>query len=270
VPRPVPPARLAVVRAVFGDAIPADEGAALRMLQDSPAVTTASQAERAALREAVVALAADRRAEVLAQSAGRPRARPLPPALAVRGPALRRVLSPQQARALFDQAAAMKDVPWRILEEGCIHRAHVVAKRFEDGGVFSEKVFAIPKNGEDLVIETAKARLGYTVVWFHAATVVHVRDEGGARRMVIDPSVADGPVDVETWAAAMHGAKGAALDVFYLPRFASQLWHRDEPPAGWTDDELEAAFAWSEEAPEVEKSYVDSGFYDEVKKLAGR
>lgn len=282
---PVSPARAKVLQAVFGDVVPKDAAAALRMLEDSPALS-ASPAERAALRDAVVAAAGRKLFELapLRPTADPPPAaqgRPLPAGVAIRlvevalaektGDGLLKAVSPERAKKLFDEAAAMKDIPWTFLEEGCIHRAHVLAKRLEDKGIFSEKVFAIPNNGEDLVIESDKARLGYTVCWFHVANVVHVVGEDGARRrLVIDPAVADAPLPVEEWAKRMHGAHGGALETFFLPRFASQLYHRDAPPLEWSLDELEHAHAWAEDAPLLEADYVKSGFYAEVAKLAGR
>lgn len=182
---------------------------------------------------------------------------------------LQKRLSPARTAAVFNAAAAMSDIPWNFLEEGCVHRSHVLAKRLEDQGVYCEKVFTIPQGG-DLVMNSEKARLGFTVCWYHEAVVVHMQTLEGSQRMVIDPSVADEPITVDAWLSTMESTNNAPLETFYLPRFAYGLGARDNPPNAWVDDELETAQNWGNTWQDTEKVLLDMNFYDELKKLAGR
>ena len=268
------------------------------MLEQSP-VAPVSAAELEALR-AIVLEAAGKKLSELApptMSSTLPRAsfsaeasaaqlqmRQIHAARELRTPeGLLKVLTEKKAGAVFTEVAAMKDVPHTFLEEGCVHRSHVVAKRLEDAGIFTEKIFTIPTSG-DLVMETAKAKLGFTVAIYHEAVVVHVQTDAGngIERRVIDPSVGDAPLTVEQWLASMHPSpvtpmgdlvpesERGSLETFFLPRFAYGLPDRNAPPTAWDPKDLESAFKWNDDAKAVQKDYEDGGFYDELPKLAGR
>lgn len=283
------------LQAVFGDCVPKHNAAA--MLEDSPLSPT-SPAELQALRAVVVAAAGKRLADFMAQSASpalTPTAtsashaaalhmRQVHAARELRTPdGLLKVLTEKKAAAVFQQVAAMKDVPHAFLEEGCVHRSHVIAKRLEDDGLFTEKIFAIPTSG-DLVIESKKAKLGFTVTIYHEAVVVHVHSQSGSglERRVLDPSVADQPLTVPQWLSTMHpspvtpmgdrvpDSERASLETFFLPRFAYGLSDRNEPPTSWSNRDLLNALAWHNEAKVVQHQLESSGFYHELPKLAGK
>lgn len=279
---------LAQLQAVFGDCVPRENAAVL--LEQSPLAPT-SAADLQALRALLVDVAGKKLSELRTSSShvvGTPTAsstqgRPLPASTslqlaAVQGrrdlktaDGLQKVVSEKKAHALFDAIAAMKDVPHHFLEDGCVFRSHVVSKRLEDLGVFSEKVFTIPLDG-DLVMDTPKARLGFTVVWYHEAVCVHVQAKDGVERRVLDPSVGDKPLTVEEWTAGMKSARGGDLETFVLPRFAFGLGARDNPPAAYVDKDLADALAWCTDGwRESQKGYEEMGFYDgEAARLAGR
>jgi hypothetical protein len=164
----------------------------------------------------------------------------------------------QQAFALV---AAMKDVPFDFLEEGCVHRSHVVAKRLEERGIDVDKVFFLP-HGSDLVMNTSKAKLGYTVVIYHEAVVLE-------RKWVLDPSVADRPLTLDEWQKTMRPAvKDAKAETFFLPRFAYGLPDRASPPSTWRAKDLASANAWNTEWREAKQCLDESDFYDTLPKLA--
>jgi hypothetical protein len=288
----VSPRSFAQLKAVFGDCLPKQNAAA--MLDSSP-VAPSNPAELQALRTLVVELAGKKLAEIAPAQTTSTTARPLPSAAVLQlgqlqaarelrsSDGLLRVLTEKRATALFDTIAAMKDVPHTFLEEGCLHRSHVVAKRLEEAGIFCEKIFTIPTSG-DLVMETAKAKLGFSVAIYHEAVVVHVaRDDGsGIERRVLDPSVGDTPLTVEAWLSTMHPSpvtpmgepippeERGGLETFFLPRFAYGLSDRNDPPAAWRAEDLASAFKWNDEWKVVQKDYEDGDFYDELKRLAGR
>jgi Glutaminase len=279
----IQPATLAKLRAIFGDCVPQQN--AVSQLEQSPLAPT-SALELQALRDAVVEAAGKKLVElasyaeaarlpssVVAQKqpdAQRLLLAQVQAARGIQGPgALRRVLTEAQLAQVFTRAAENPDILWRFLEEGCLHRAHVLAKDLEDAGYFSEKIFTIPLGG-DLVMETEKARLGFTVCWYHEAVSAWVQTKDGVERRVIDPSFGDRALSVQEWLAAMHSNTGTPLETFYLPRFAYGLGARNDPPTAWNLDDLATARSWKDEWRAVEQSLDDMDFYAQLKELAGR
>lgn len=189
----------------------------------------------------------------------------------MRGPdGLRHVVSVSEAKALFDQLAAATDIPHDFLDEGCHFRAHVEAKRLEDAGIYSEKIFVLPDHA-DLRIDSERHPLGFTLAIFHTAPCISVQQEDGTvERRVIDPSLFNAPVPVETWAGTMRGLNGKPCEVFYLPRHALDLSDRADPPNAWRKDDLDFAQAWNDDYVEVEAMMKTSGFYDHLKELVAQ
>jgi hypothetical protein len=291
-PMQVSPRVLGQLAAVFGDCVPKENAEAL--LEHSPQAPT-NPAERVALQQAALALAGQK-LTTLAQAAeklsgGRPQTQTTTTGVAVRSPqalqlgqvaaarelttpdGLRRVLSEKKAAELFSGIAKMDDIPHGFLEDGCLHRSHMVAKRLEEQGIHTEKIFTIPHQG-DLLIDSDKARLGFTVTWYHEAVCVHVQTLTGLERRVLDPSVSDGPLPVGDWLKKMKGTgTDPALETFFLPRFAYGLSDRDAPPSAWREKDLQSAHEFTVGGgwQEMEKGYVEMGFYDgELARLAGR
>lgn len=121
------------------------------------------------------------------------------------------------ARRLFSEASDMDDIAWDYKEDGCYARAHLMARRFEEQGIEVDKVWI---KGELSVPEAG-------IQWnFHVAPVVYVEDENGnVQKMVIDPSLMDGPVSVDEWSAKMQkGAIGKTIETqFPFPNNVSNL-----------------------------------------------
>ncbi len=270
---------------MFGAELPKDLGLALGILEASPA-TPSSPTERAALREAVVALAGQRLDEAAQGAklidAGAPTtsgARPLPAGLSLRlqealraknATSLRGTVALAEAARLFT-AAATADIPWSFVADGCFFRAHTVAKMLEEQGVFCEKLWAITKGG-DLVIEQDKSKNGYSVVVNHVAACLHVeRPDGTRARMVIDPSVADRLLTEDEWLSNMRSASGTGVETLLMPRFMLMLWEREQPPSTWQESQLVEAQAWHRGGwQESEKGYQEMGYFDDpLKFMAG-
>jgi hypothetical protein len=121
------------------------------------------------------------------------------------------------AKRLFHEAQAMQDIAWKYKQDGCYARAHLMARRFEQQGINVDKVWI---KGNLHVPET-------NISWnFHVAPIVYVeRDNGQVERMVIDPSLTDGPVSVDEWSATMQkGVLGNTIETtFPFPQNVAAL-----------------------------------------------
>ncbi len=112
------------------------------------------------------------------------------------------------ARRLFNEARAMDDIAWDYKADGCYARAHLMARRFEEQGIEVDKVWI----KGDLKVPEAE------VNWnFHVAPIVYVEDaNGNVQKMVIDPSLMDGPVSVDQWSEKMQkGVIGETIETQY-------------------------------------------------------
>lgn len=271
------------VRAIFGDAIPAVPKDALAMLEQSPLRPT-EPGELAAVRALVLEKANAALERLKSEQyrfwdgtpASAVSSRPLPAAMALRLQELTKPLAPSvsetRANELFRALADADDIPHHFVDEGCHLRAHLMNKRLEDLGVYSEKVFLRPLSGADLKIPSERSPIGFTLGIFHTAPCILVKaDDGTVSRKVIDPSLFDRPVSVEEWAEHMYplgeGREGKE-ELFYLPRFAFHLSDRYAPPTSWRDKDLEEAKAWSTSYKDVEADMKASGFHDHLKELA--
>jgi len=274
------------LKAIFGEKIPSNTDVALRTLTESP-LAPADPGELAALREAVIAHAGEQVAQLAAAgtkvaesqgSAGQRRSvdgmlellasRKSASAGAVNAaPKLARAVSVEQAQALFDTLAAAPDIPHDFVDDGCMFRAHVMAKRLEEAGVYSEKIIRSPVGG-DLRINSSKAALGFTLAMFHIAPVIYVRTaQGKIERRVIDPSLCKGPATEAEWASHMETVGGGPCTTSYASRFVLMPYDKDNPPDHWKADDLEDALAWNTQYKEVEKAMKESGFYEHLQEL---
>lgn len=171
------------------------------------------------------------------------------------------VISAERACALFEQIAAAPDIPHTFVHEGCHHRAHVAAKRIENEGVYTEKVW-VQTSGADLRIDTPHSPLGYTIAIFHSAVVVHVdRGWNETERMVLDPSLFDGPVTVEAWQSRLSALDHSPTDTYFTSRFVHHISQfHDTPPTEWLAEDLERARAWNRDYKKAEAAMKDIDF----------
>jgi hypothetical protein len=181
-------------------------------------------------------------------------------------PGLTKVLTPQQAQALFDKVANDPTIPHKFIDDGCHFRSTMVARSLEDEGVFSEKIVT-NADRSDLKINSALSPAGFTLCMFHMATSVWVDDGRGPERKVIDPSLGDGPMSIEQWQSHMHGLNHKPLQTYFLPRFCGHPMDRDDPPSSWQQKELDDASKWNTEYKAFQDELVKSGFYDQLPKM---
>ena len=99
-----------------------------------------------------------------------------------------------KAKELFEQQKQRLDIAWDYTADGCYARAHLMTRDFFNEGIFSDKVWA---RGDFSI----NADNGQEINWmYHVAPVLSVIGEDGQMtKMVIDPSVTDGPVNITQW-----------------------------------------------------------------------
>lgn len=188
-------------------------------------------------------------------------------AAAIRGKALVPVITPARAQQLYAQIAAAPDIPHQMIHEGCHFRAHIAAKRIEQEGVYTEKVWI--RTEGDLQLDSKHSPIGYSVVMFHNAVMVYV-DTGGLEpeRWVIDPSVCEGAAPLAEWASHMRSLGDADNELIFSPRFVHHIGelYRDTP-SGWVDEALADSREWAAGVPELEKYLEESNFLGHLEEL---
>ena len=122
-------------------------------------------------------------------------------------------ISMEKARELFDKAQAMDDIAWGYKPDGCYARAHLMARRFEEMGITVDKAWL--KGSLRAQGETPEE----DIMWnFHVAPVVYVEhDNGEIERVVIDPSVEDGPVTAMEWAKNLSSDVEERVNITQFP-----------------------------------------------------
>ena len=121
-------------------------------------------------------------------------------------------LTEKQAQEWFDQFKARPDIPWNYPNDCCYNRAHVMAQDLDKAGVKVGKAWNYaPSNSEALRVDTPNDPKGYVEWGYHVAPTVPVMgSDGKVRDMVMDPSIAPGPVTPQQW-KQMQGQAGSEL-----------------------------------------------------------
>ncbi len=116
-------------------------------------------------------------------------------------------------------------VPFSCPINGCFDRAYVMTQILTEKGIASQKVFAVSRVSapfgparSGLRVETptaADVAPGGTPAvewWYHVAPVIRVRQpQGGVVEMVMDPSMAAGPITIQQWTGLMSKSQFARL-----------------------------------------------------------
>lgn len=114
---------------------------------------------------------------------------------------VQKFISEKEVQDLYRKAKAMKDIPFDYKDDGCYARAHLMARRFEKMGIPVEKAW----------IKGNLSVPGTDIQWnYHVAPVINVKDDHGEIvKYVIDPSLNDKAVPLDTWVNSMkHDVKG--------------------------------------------------------------
>jgi hypothetical protein len=163
-------------------------------------------------------------------------------------------LTQQQAQERFDKFKCREDIPWDYPQDCCYNRAHVMAKELQAEGIEVGKVWNYapgPNIGDRLRVAVPKAndRKGYVEWGYHVAPTVPVVDsKGSVSRMVIDPSITEGPVTPDQWKALQGQPLSKLVNSSVAPYYLSQRGNvyagLDErnPKRPITDKEVEEVF----------------------------
>lgn len=121
-------------------------------------------------------------------------------------------LTSAQAQAWFDKFKARTDIPWNYPNDCCYNRAHVMAQELKAAGVDVGKAWNYaPSNSSALRVSTPNDPKGYVEWGYHVAPTVPVLNaDGSTQPMVLDPSIASGPITPAEW-KAMQGQPGSDL-----------------------------------------------------------
>jgi hypothetical protein len=131
------------------------------------------------------------------------------------------VISFDVARDEFRRLALRVDyIPFDYPFDCCTARAHEMCRILRRQGIRPEKVWNYGRNFDEeentLVVITSS--VGRVAWYYHVAPVVNVRfSNGDTERMVLDPSMFDGPVTVARWKARQNDA--GAVHEFSPDRF---------------------------------------------------
>jgi hypothetical protein len=134
-------------------------------------------------------------------------------------PTAQKEVTPDQADEIFQEVAAMKDIPYRYVADGCYARAEIIAERLAKEGIIVDKVWA-----EDGILKPNS-----DLEWnYHVAPVIWVHEKNGTYdRKVLDPSLEDHPVAVNEWLGKFWNSSSQG-------KYINQAW--PVPPAQSTFD----------------------------------
>ncbi len=139
------------------------------------------------------------------------------------------VLSTDEASELFVKLASRKEIPFNCPDSGCYARAHKMAELAEQMGIIVGKIFVIG----DLSIVTPNHPNGFVKWNGHMAPIISVKNESGISAMVIDPSMFNEIVPVETWVKAQTGTR---REIYLTTRYNYQ--GPMETNVHWVDDDF--------------------------------
>lgn len=111
-----------------------------------------------------------------------------------------------QATTHFNNMASQNHIPFQYVRDCCAARAHEMCRLLREAGVSTRKVWnygsgwAESSKPATLHVVTDAVPEGFVDWTYHVAPTVGVRSSGGTvRRMVIDPSIFNGPVPISEW-----------------------------------------------------------------------
>ena len=121
-------------------------------------------------------------------------------------------LTSAEAQAWFDKFKNRADIPWNYPNDCCYNRAHVMAQELKAAGVNVGKAWNYaPGPDKPLRVSTPNDPKGYVEWGYHVAPTVPVAgSDGKVHPMVIDPSIASGPITPQQW-KDMQSQPGASL-----------------------------------------------------------
>lgn len=122
------------------------------------------------------------------------------------------VVSEPQLKELFEKLK-QEPLAYAYPEEGCYARAHLMAKKLEQWGILSAKLFALGNQYE----EALTIKNPYSLEWnhwlYHVAPIIIVQTgEDSYQPVVLDPSLSARPLSMEEWLLKMTPPKEADVN----------------------------------------------------------
>jgi hypothetical protein len=138
----------------------------------------------------------------------------------------KQTLTELEARQLFNELAANKNIPFDYPVDCCFSRAHSMCRMIEQKGIACEKVWYFDKNWGTPVVKASLKPIKadgtsvmfpdehgvvQAVAWvYHVApTVKVVRKDGTTEPMVMDPSLSNRPLTKNEWKQVQGNPAGA-------------------------------------------------------------
>lgn len=136
-------------------------------------------------------------------------------------------LTQSQAEDWFAYLSEQPDIPFRYPEDGCFARAHRMAWILEEHGVISLKLFIFARStANPLIVKTSNTAKGWVSWTYHVVPVLLVNKGEKRDFMVVDPSLHDSIVEINTWRDRVASGNGSQYTWNYAPRFA---YAKDRP-----------------------------------------
>lgn len=163
------------------------------------------------------------------------------------------VISSKMAQYVFDVFKNDKSIPFAYMIEGCQANAHRMSKMAEKYHIYFGKVYA---EGNLLVKVNNHPTIKYLPWDWHVAPIVYVKFNNTYELKVIDPSLFDQPVSVETWTQKMlhkHDKYPTQIkSLYYGSRFQyfPSFWKEEQYKDSWNqwdawDAEEERLLHWA-------------------------
>lgn len=193
----------------------------------------------------------------------------------------RNPLSLERVEALFGEMQAA-DIPFDFAKSYCSARAHEMRRLMAEQGIECRKVFFFAAVDHSIRVEHPT---NGTILWsYHVAPTVAVQTPEGVVRMVIDPSLFEGPVTIDEWRAVMSCEKAVLQETpgeIYQPfdardddyrqtraqldaaRLAAEAWRRERERAARPDDPVLDGLVPTEESVDEDSWEKDGIVPDE-------
>lgn len=127
-----------------------------------------------------------------------------------------------ELNAEFKKLAADKTIPFEYIIDGCYARAHLMCDTMHKDGINSAKIFTMVENpqGDDML--KASNKFMNATWWYHVAPLSFAKDPetNEVKGFVMDPSMADHPLQPKEWVRAMWDAQSnIKIDVTRSPQY---------------------------------------------------
>lgn len=114
-----------------------------------------------------------------------------------------------QLQAEFDKLAAIEEIPFEYIIDGCYARAHLMCEQMSADNINNNKMFVMLEDAHGKDRLTAENKYMKAKWWYHVAPMVWAQDDQSKKvePYIMDPSMAKTPLKPEQWIHAMWDEK---------------------------------------------------------------